>query len=84
MCTKRMAKDLFHPESPYLKYVLQFILVDTKNSKLIDRHMIGRYKPVKPSDSMVKMLRSIVTALQSMSEYAIVCDVLLGIISNVA
>jgi hypothetical protein len=74
MRTKSMVKDLYRPESPYLKYVLQFILVDTKNSKLIDGHMNGRYKPVKPSDSMVKMLRSVVTALQSMSEYAIVCD----------
>jgi hypothetical protein len=64
----------FGRESSYLKYVLQFILVNSKNSKLKDRHMIGRYKPVKPSDSMVKMLRSVVTALQSMNEYAIVCD----------
>ncbi len=48
--------------------------MDTKNSQLKDQDTIRRYKPVKPSDSMIKMLRSIVTALQSMSEYAIVCD----------
>jgi hypothetical protein len=36
--------------------------------------MFGRYRPIKPSDSMIKMLRSIVTALQSMSEYALMCD----------
>ena len=36
--------------------------------------MIGRYRPIKPSDSMIKMLRSIVTALQSMTENARMCD----------
>ena len=45
-----------------------------EKSHLKDHGTIARYKPIKPSDSMVKMLRAIVTALQSMSEYAIVCD----------
>ena len=63
-------EDFYRRESPYLKYVSQSILVDTNNSKLKDSHMIGRYRPIKPSDSMIKMLRSIVTALQSMTENA--------------
>jgi hypothetical protein len=63
-------EDFYCRESPYLKYVLQSILVDTNNSKLKDSHMIGRYRPIKPSDSMIKMLRSIVTALQN----ARICD----------
>ena len=48
--------------------------MDTEKSHQKDHGTIARYKPIKPSDSMVKMLRAIVTALQSMSEYAIVCD----------
>ena len=74
MCTKRMAKDHYRPESLYLKYVSQSVLVDTNNSKLKNTTMIGRYRPIKPSDSMIKMLRSIVTSLQSMTENARMCD----------
>jgi hypothetical protein len=48
--------------------------MDTKNSELNDDGTSRRYKPVKPSDSMIKMLRSVVTTLQSMSECAQVCD----------
>lgn len=33
-----------------------------------------RYRPIKPSDSMISMLRSVLTALQSMSEYAGLCN----------
>ena len=46
----------------------------TRNSQRKNDDTIRRYKPVKPSDSMVKMLRSVVTALQSMSECAGTCD----------
>ena len=67
-------EDFYRCESPYLKYVSQSVLVDTNNLKLKDSHMIGRHKPIKPSDSMIKMLRSIVTALQSMTENARMCD----------
>jgi hypothetical protein len=48
--------------------------MDTKKSQLKDLGTTGRYKPIKPSDSMIKMLRSVVTALQSMSENTIACD----------
>ena len=67
-------EDFYRRESPYLKYVSQSVLVDTNNSKLKDSHMIGRYRPMKPSDSMIKTLRSIVTALESMTENARMCD----------
>ena len=72
--TEIIGEDFYRRESPYLKYVSQSVLVDTNNSKLKDSHMIGRYRPIKPSDSMIKMLRSIVTALQSMTENARLCD----------
>jgi hypothetical protein len=50
--------------------------MDTKKTQLKDHGATGRYKPIKlePSDSMVKMLRSLVTALQSISENVIACD----------
>lgn len=67
-------RDFHRREPPYLKYVSHSALVDTNNSKLKDSHMIGKYRPIKPSDSMIKMLRSMVTALQSMTENARMCD----------
>ena len=73
-CRGNDGEDFYRRAPAYLKYVSQSILVDTNNSKLKDSRMIGRYRPIKPSDSMIKMLRSIVTALQSMTENARMCD----------
>lgn len=57
---------------PYLKYMCYFSSMDNDNSNHPERKR--RYKPIKLSDLMIRTLRSVLTALQAMSEYAKFCN----------